>query len=97
MSSSDPTPLHVLLPRLLGRLAGDTGKAHALSPVWQAVVGPQVARHARAHALEGGTLVVTVTSAEWARTLEAQAPALEERLAAALGPGVVRALAFRLE
>ncbi|MCP3100410.1 DUF721 domain-containing protein [Myxococcus sp. K15C18031901] len=97
MARSEPKSLESLLPRVLGRLAGESRRGHALAPVWEAVVGSHIARHAMPRALEEGTLVVAVRSAEWARTLEAEAAKLCAQLNEKLGAGTVRALAFRLE
>jgi predicted nucleic acid-binding Zn ribbon protein len=97
MARSEPKSLESLLPRVLARLAGESGRGNALAPVWSAVVGAHIARHSSPQVLEGTTLVVSVASAEWARTLEAEAPAVCERLNARLGPGRVTALAFRPE
>jgi len=97
MARSEPKSLQSLLPRVLVKLAGESGRGHALAPVWEAVVGPHIARHATPRALEGGTLVVAVLGAEWARTLEAESASLCARLNEQLGAGTVRALAFRLE
>lgn len=85
------------MPRVLARLAESSGRGQALAPVWSSVVGPHIARHAVPGALEGSTLVITVSSAEWAQELARQEQALCERLAAVIGPGRVRSLAFRLE
>ncbi len=97
MARSEPKSLENLLPRVLARLAGESGRANALAPVWASVVGAHIARHTAPHALEGTTLVVRVASAGWARTLETEAAAVCERLNARLGPGAVTALAFRPE
>jgi len=97
MARSEPKSLESLLPRVLARLAEESGRGQALGPVWAAVVGPHLARHTAPHALQGTTLVVTVAGEEWARTLEAEATSLCEGLNARLGPGAVKALTFRLE
>lgn len=97
MARSEPKSLESLLPRVLARLAGESGRGNSLAPVWASVVGAHIARHTAPHALQGTTLVVTVASAEWARSLEAEAPSVCERLNARLGPGTVTALAFRPE
>lgn len=97
MARSDPQTLQQLLPRLLARLAEQSGKGDTLSPVWNAAVGPHISKHTRPYTLEGGTLVVTVASAEWAHTLSRQESTLREQLNARLGPGTVSALHFRLE
>ncbi|PTL76847.1 DUF721 domain-containing protein [Vitiosangium sp. GDMCC 1.1324] len=97
MARRDPQTLDQLLPRVLARLAEQSGKGQALVPVWNATVGPHISKHARPHTLEGGTLVVNVVSAEWAHTLSRQQESLREQLNARLGPDAVSALVFRLE
>ncbi len=97
MSRRDPQTLEQLLPRVLARLAEQSGKARTLVPVWNATVGPHISKHTRPHTLERGELVITVASAEWAHTLSRQEASLREQLNARLGPGAVSALVFRLE
>ncbi len=97
MARRDPQTLDQLLPRVLARLAEQSGKGRALVPVWNATVGPHISKHTQPHILEGGNLVVTVASAEWAHTLSRQEASLLEQLNARLGPGTVSALVFRLE
>jgi predicted nucleic acid-binding Zn ribbon protein len=97
MARSEPKTLESLLPRVLARLAEESGRGQALNPVWASVVGPHLARHTRPHALQGTTLVVTVDGEEWARSLEAEAASLCEQLNARLGADAVRALTFRME
>ncbi len=94
MARGEPKSLESLLPRVLARLAGESGKAHALAPVWAAVVGPHLSRNTHPEALRGTTLVVAVAGAEWARSLEAESASLCEQLNARLGPGTVTELAF---
>lgn len=95
MARGEPKSLESLLPRVLARLAGESGRGHGLTPVWAAVVGAHIARHSSPRALEGGTLLIAVTSAEWARPLEAEAPSLCAQLNERLGSGTVKALSFR--
>ncbi|WP_323395492.1 DUF721 domain-containing protein [Myxococcus guangdongensis] len=97
MARGEPKSLESLLPRVLGRLAGESGRGHPLAPVWASVVGAHIARHATPRAIEGGTLLVSVTSPEWARTLEPEAASLCARLNERLGADTVKALAFRWE
>lgn len=97
MARGEPKSLENLLPRVLARLAGESGRAHTLAPVWASVVGPHIARHTRPRSMEGGLLIITVTSAEWARTLEAEAPSLRAQLNERLGAGTVREIAFHWE
>ncbi|RKH17660.1 DUF721 domain-containing protein [Corallococcus praedator] len=97
MARSEPKTLESLLPKVLARLAGESGRAMSLMPLWVAAAGENTARHSRPHHLEGKTLVITVENAEWAQALTRQAPSLCERLNEKLGPGTVTALAFQLE
>ncbi|HZH15379.1 MAG TPA: DUF721 domain-containing protein [Archangium sp.] len=97
MARRDPQTLDQLLPRVLARLAEQSGKGRSLVPVWNASVGAHIAKHTRPHTLEGGTLVVTVASAEWAHTLSRQEASLLEQLNTRLGAGAVTALVFRLQ
>ncbi|HYO72013.1 MAG TPA: DUF721 domain-containing protein [Archangium sp.] len=97
MARRDPQTLDQLLPRVLARLAEQSGKGRALAPVWNAAVGPHISKHSRPHSLEGGTLVVTVASAEWAHTLSRQQSSLLEQLNTRLGAGSVSTLVFRLD
>ncbi|MBM7117027.1 DciA family protein [Archangium primigenium] len=97
MTRREPKTLDQLLPRVLARLAEQSGRGRALGPVWSATVGANIARHSRPHALEAGTLVITVASAEWAQTLSRQEAALREQLNTRLGPNTVSSLVFRLE
>lgn len=96
MARHEPKSLESLLPRVLARLAEESGKGQSLAPVWAAAVGPQISQHTSPYTLQGGTLVVTVASAEWARTLSLEQNSLIERLNARLGAGTVKALSFRL-
>ena len=96
MARREPSSLETLLPRVLARLAQESGKAQGLAPVWAAAVGEQISKHTSPYTLEAGTLVVTVASAEWARTLLLEQGPLCERLNARLGAGTVTALSFRL-
>ena len=97
MARSEPKTLESLLPRVLTRLAGESGRAMSLMPIWVAAAGANIARHSRPHQLDGKTLIITVESAEWAQALTREAASLCERLNERLGPGTVTALAFQLE
>ena len=79
MARREPQTLDQLLPRVLARLAEQTGKGHSLTPVWNAAVGPHIARHSRPLSLEAGTLVVSVASGEWVHTLTRQEGALDRK------------------
>jgi predicted nucleic acid-binding Zn ribbon protein len=96
MPRHEPKSLESLLPRVLARLAEESGKGQSLAPIWAAAVGPQIAKHTSPYTLQNGTLVVTVASAQWAKTLSLEQASLCERLNARLGAGTVKALSFRL-
>ncbi|WP_223646414.1 DciA family protein [Corallococcus sp. EGB] len=97
MARSEPKTLESLMPRVLARLAGESGRASSLMPLWTAAVGENIARHSHPHQLEGATLIISVESAEWAQVLSRQADSLRERLNEKLGPGKVTTLLFQLE
>jgi predicted nucleic acid-binding Zn ribbon protein len=97
MERREPKSLQSLLPRVLSRLAEESGKGRPLAPLWEAVVGPHIARHSTPHSLRRGTLVVTVESAEWALNLSRQEAELRARLNEHLGAGTVTALEFQPE
>jgi predicted nucleic acid-binding Zn ribbon protein len=62
---------------------------------WAAIVGPEVAAHARPLAYDDGELVVGTDSTAWATQIRLLAPTLLARLADELGAGVVRAVTVR--
>ncbi|MGE6758901.1 DciA family protein [Corallococcus interemptor] len=96
MARGEPKTLESLMPRVLARLAGESGRASSLTPLWTAAVGENIARHSRPHQLEGTTLIISVESAEWAQVLSRQEDSLRERLNEKLGPGTVKTLVFQL-
>jgi len=82
----DPLPVRASLDRL-SRALGAPG-ADSLAQVfdrWEALVGPDVAAHARPTLLAGGRLVVAVDHPAWATQLRWLGPALLARLATELG------------
>ena len=76
----------------------DARRAFEIGQCWEAAVGPDVARHARPIGMRGDVLEVAVVSSVWAQQLQLQAPALLEKLAAALPAGATgpRELRFRV-
>lgn len=90
------TPIKELLPQVLSSVARESGQARALAAVWEDAVGAVIARAARPYALEGETLVLTVTEAFWAKELNGRAKELCTRLNEKLGDKPVRALCFRM-
>ena len=61
---------------------------------WTAVVGPALER-ATTVRLEGDTLVVEATSAQWAREVSRSTPVILRRLQSYLGEDVVRGMSIR--
>ena len=59
---------------------------------WAAVVGDQIAEHARPTALRDGVLSISAESTAWATQLRMIQAQLLARIAAAVGDGVVTAL-----
>ena len=57
--------------------------------VWRAVVGPAISRVTKVTLVADGTLQV-VAEARWAREVERSSSVIQQRLAAALGPGIVK-------
>jgi predicted nucleic acid-binding Zn ribbon protein len=85
----------VLVGDTLARIAAERGWSEDLSVGgvigrWSEVVGADVAEHCTPETFEDGRLVVRADSTSWAANLRMLAPALLARLAAEVGPDVVR-------
>jgi predicted nucleic acid-binding Zn ribbon protein len=61
---------------------------------WTAIVGPAIER-ATTVRLEGDTLIVETTSAQWAREVSRSTPVILRRLKGYLGDDVVRGMSVR--
>ncbi|GAB3995272.1 DUF721 family protein [Glycomyces albus] len=59
---------------------------------WSEIVGPDIASHCRPEKLEDGELLVVAESSAWATQLRLLSSQMYRKIAAALGPGVVRRL-----
>jgi predicted nucleic acid-binding Zn ribbon protein len=88
-------------PQPLGRAARDLAKTRGWSPrvaegtvfaQWPAVVGEQIAAHARPTVLRDGMLTVTAESTAWATQLRMVQAQLLAKIAATVGDGVVTSL-----
>lgn len=77
-------------------MARTTQSGRVLEPLWRAAAGAGIAENTRPLRLEDACLWIAVPTARWAAELERQAPALRERLARNLGPGVVSRIAFQV-
>jgi hypothetical protein len=64
--------------------------------VWDAVVGPQVARHAQPHAVSRGRLIVHVTDPIWLHQLGMMRHRIVGALNALLGESAVREIVLRI-
>jgi predicted nucleic acid-binding Zn ribbon protein len=76
--------------------AGGSATLSALFEDWEAMVGPQVAAHARPRSLRGGVLVVVADQPGWATQLRYLETDLLARLGERLGPGAVSAIEVRV-
>jgi len=64
---------------------------------WAATVGPAVAAHARATAIQDGVLFVEVDASVWMQELSLLRESIVERLNAALGAPLVRRIVLSAE
>jgi predicted nucleic acid-binding Zn ribbon protein len=69
-----------------------TLKAAGVEARWAEIVGPDLAAHCRPQRLEGGVLTCVAESTAWATQVRLLSAQLLTRLAAELGPDVVRRL-----
>ncbi|HEY8492278.1 MAG TPA: DUF721 domain-containing protein [Myxococcota bacterium] len=92
-------------PRRVGDLVGvvldDLGIAGAsavlrIAERWEAIVGPEVARHCRPERLVGTVLEATVDTSVWCQQLQLQRPALLAALRRELGPAAPTDLRLRV-
>lgn len=86
-----PRPIALALDGLRAEWEPDTLLA-AIQRVWAATVGATIAAAARPTAERGGVLTVACTASVWAQELDLMAPAIVERLNAALPDGGVERL-----
>lgn len=86
-----PRPVELALERLREQLAPDSllGDVHS---VWRSAVGPAIAEQAQPVSERGGTLTVSCSASVWAHELDLMAPAILERLNAALDRGEIARL-----
>lgn len=84
-----------VLPRVLQRLGLDEGLlGWRAVHEWERVVGPRIARHARATAFHEGVLQVEVEGSAWMHELGFLKPALVRRINRHLGRPLVRSVRF---
>ncbi len=63
--------------------------------LWPEVAGPLIAAHSRPEVVRDGVLIIAADTPAWAQELQMRTRELLDRLAARLGPGVIRDLHFR--
>lgn len=91
--SRDPQPLG----RLAGRIAEDRGwqpkiGEGTLFGMWEQIVGPDIAAHAKPTSLQDNVLHVQAESTAWATQLRYMQSQLIAKIAAAIGHGMVTSL-----
>jgi predicted nucleic acid-binding Zn ribbon protein len=69
--------------------------AAGLLPRWEQIVGSDIAAHCRPERLEAGELAVIAESTAWATQLRLMSPQVLARIAAEVGPDIVRRLKVR--
>lgn len=89
----DPESLGALLGQVV-RKKGWTGKVSNASVFgrWSEIVCPEIAGHCRPEQLVDGELLVVAESTAWATQLRLFSKQIYAKIAAALGPGVVKRL-----
>lgn len=92
---SGPARVGPLLRAAFDRLAaGHDFRAYRIWDIWDAEVGPMIARRARPAAVRNGVLTVTVATHTWMQELQFVRDTLRERLNARLGEMLVRQIVF---
>jgi predicted nucleic acid-binding Zn ribbon protein len=68
---------------------------HSVTGRWAEIVGETVAAHTEVISFRDGVVVVGCDSTSWATQMRMLVPALLERLASEIGPGVVTSVEVR--
>lgn len=69
---------------------------HAVLPVWERALGPEVTRHSRPVLLRHGVLLVETRTATWMNELSLRREEVQEAVNRELGRNAVRNLRFRV-
>ena len=94
---TQPESLGALVPLLLDDLGFESTRVLTrIVEEWEAVVGRDVAQHARPAAIRGKVLEIETDASVWVQTLRLRAPELLGRLATALGTEAPRELWIRI-
>jgi predicted nucleic acid-binding Zn ribbon protein len=93
----EPRPISEGVDRVL-RSLGNPGAAavRTVFSEWEALVGEEVARHAKPVSLDGHCLLVVVDEPGWATRFRFEHAGLLQRFAAELGEGVVTRIEVRV-
>ena len=93
----EPTAVGAVLPRVLDELGLEaTRAALRAAACWEAVVGPEAARHSRPVALRAGVLEANVDSSVWSQQLALRRPEILAALRRELGPAAPSELRLRV-
>ena len=89
----DPAPLGDTLDALVSdRRWTEALRTAGIPARWETIVGLDIAAHCRPERLEDGVLTCVAESTAWATQIRLLSRTILERLAAEVGPGVVRRL-----
>jgi predicted nucleic acid-binding Zn ribbon protein len=89
----DPASIGSSLESLISERRWDEALRTAGIPArWEQIVGADIAAHCRPQALDDGELVCVAESTAWATQIRLLSRTILDRLAAEVGPGVVRRL-----
>lgn len=74
----------------LKKLPGNTGTEARVVLLWPEIVGPDLAKRSEVTAIQGGTLLISVSGPAWAQELSYQKPQILARYRKLVGRDVVR-------
>ena len=93
-----PRRLDAALDSVLDRLGVTQAvERHAVFREWEERLGPEIARAAHPHRVDGDTLIVRVTSSAWLNELSLRQGEILRRLNAGRRRSAVQRLVFRLD
>jgi predicted nucleic acid-binding Zn ribbon protein len=92
----EPTRLGNLIEQVIGSLGlGDKYHGWRLVSRWPDIVGPEVARQARAVRVADGILTVVVEKDVWRQELEMQLESILDKIRTTAGGGAVKKIVLR--
>ena len=72
------------------RLQAESAVVH-----WEDIVGPEIAKNAKAVKIDRGTLLIEVKSAAWKQQLQMMAPQIIRKINHKLGSNTIKSIRFR--